>query len=106
MGMFDSQDLGTPWADHFKEGDVFTLENIKVGPTIPTSYGPGTIVFLWINGTKYSIFGSGLVQQAQQMTDGDLPARVKLMSRPTKQAGQHVKLLVPADASNTDDIPF
>jgi hypothetical protein len=106
VGFFNS-DLGTPFADDFKEGQAFTLEDAKLGPIIPTEHGPGQIVFLKINGKRYSIFGTGIVNQVQSMEPGNLPAEVKLIKKPTKVKGQSVKLIVPADFDgDPNDIPF
>lgn len=98
--MFDQQDLGKPFSDDYNEGDIFTLTDISLGPVIPTKHGPGQVVFLTIDGEKYSIFGQGIENQARSMGDGDLPAEVMLVSRPTKKPGNTVKLLVPAAAAD------
>jgi hypothetical protein len=96
MGMFD-QDLGKPFNEHYKEGDVFILQNIEVGPVINTKHGPGQVAFLTIDDERYSLFGEGVVNQARQMSPGDLPAEVVLTSQPTRDGLRRVKLLVPAD---------
>jgi hypothetical protein len=113
MGMFDRK-IGKPFADTFKDGQVFTLEDAKIGPEIPTQFGPGRPVQLLIGGEWYSAFGSGLTGQVEDMEDGDLPAEVK-MARQSTKSGNTVKLLVPAATETTedgrlpgagDDIPF
>jgi len=106
MGFFNS-DLGTPFTDDFKEDQVFTLQDAKLGPEIPTEHGKNQIVFLKINDKRYSIFGTGIANQVREMQEGDLPAEVKVIRKPTKVKGQTVKLIVPANSDGTDtDIPF
>lgn len=97
MGMFDNQDLGTPFGDKFREGEAFTLTDIALGPVIPTAYGPGQLVFLTIEGERYSIFGEGIANQARSMAPDDLPCLVMLSQRATKKSGNLVKLLVPVE---------
>lgn len=106
MGMFDS-DLGTPWSERFKDGDVFTLQSAKVGPRIQTEFGPNRPALLTIDGEVYSIFGTGILNQIEGMEDGDLPARVRIIRKRTKTPGQSVKLIVPENQElGDDDIPF
>jgi len=91
------------WADHFKEGEVFTLEAARVGPVINTDYGPSNPGLLKIEGKWYSLFGQGIVNQIDRLERGELPAAVKVVRVPTK-SGQEVKLIVPEDYKG--DIPF
>lgn len=98
MGMFDPM---TPFADHFKEGEPFTLLEIKHGPKISTEFGESSPALLKIAGANgsaewYSIFGEGISNQIDRMEKGDLPAEVKLDRVPTR-GGQQVKLLVPVE---------
>jgi hypothetical protein len=106
MGMFDS-DLGTPFSEKFKDGEVFTLQGAKVGPLISTEFGPNRPALLTIDGEVFSIFGTGIVNQIEGMEDGDLPARVMVIRKRTKTPGQSVKLIVPeGHTPGDDDIPF
>lgn len=118
MGLLD-QGLGKPFSEEFRENQVFTLEDLKMGPTIPTKHGTGTPVMLKINGEWYSLFGMGLTNQVNQMTGEDREAmsagqfRCKIVRRKTK-SGQAVKLLAgpndpdsdPDAPAASDDIPF
>lgn len=103
MGMFDN-DLGTPFSERFQEREVFTLEDIKVGPNINTEYGEGRPALLKIGGEWFSIFGTAIVNQARNMEADDLPARVAVVRRPTK-SGRDMKMIVPESEVSTD-IPF
>src|SRR4051812_7831430 len=78
MGMFDS-DLGKIWGEHFKEDQKFTLEGAKLGPVIPTDFGQTQTVLLKINGERFSIMGTGIVNQVKSMQPDDLPADVKII---------------------------
>lgn len=93
MGMFDQPKL---FEDHFREGEPFTLEDMQEGLEINTKHGRGTPTLLLIGGELYSVFGEGIANQLARMENGDLPAEVKLVRRPTNTQGQEVKVLVPA----------
>lgn len=102
MGMLD-RDLGKPWSENFEDGQVFTLQEAKLGPEVSTDYGRGRPAMLRIDGDWYSIWGEGITNQVQDLEKGELPAKVKVIRQPTKIPGQAVKLIVPHDQ---DDIPF
>lgn len=102
MGMFDKL---TPFTERFQEGQPFTLQAAKLGPTIDTEYGPSRVAMLQIDGEWFSIFGQGILGQIERMASGDLPAEVKVIRQETRN-GQKVKLIVPANANQGDDIPF
>src|SRR4051794_1031461 len=91
MGMFDNP---TPFRDTFTEGEVFLLQDVKLGPTIKTDFGDTPPVLLKIDNRWYSLFGQGLTSQVQRMEAGDLPARVSVQRAKTR-SDRPVKLLVP-----------
>lgn len=104
MGMLDNPEI---FSDHFKEGQVFTLSDAKVGPEISTDYGKSAPALLKIEGKWYSIFGQGIVNQVERLERGELPARVAVVRRETR-SGQPLKLIVPESKleSEQESIPF
>lgn len=104
MGMFQNPEKFT---DHYQEGQVFNLEDAKMGNAIKTEYGMSSPALLKIDGTWYSLFGVGVKNQVERMEPGDLPARVSLERVDTK-SGNQVKILVPEgqEKPSEDDIPF
>ena len=101
MGMFDRPEN---WEDHFKEGEIFELEAVRVGNSITTKHGPATPALLKIGGKWYSIIGQGILDQVQQVESDDLPARVFITRVKTKNDNM-VKKILPEGAA-ADDIPF
>lgn len=99
MGMLDTV---TPFSEAFKEGDVITLQDARVGPSIKTDYGNDSPAQLKIDGKWYSIFGQGLVAQIERMDDDDKRTmragqfRCKV-ARTRTRSGNEVKVLVSAD---------
>lgn len=109
MGMLDQLER---WDQHFKEGEVFTLQDAKVGPEIRTDYGTDRPAQLKIGGKWYSIFGVALRNQVERQDDGDRRAmrndefHCKIM-RVRTRSGNETKLMVSPDFdSERDDIPF
>lgn len=103
MGMLEQPEV---FADHFKEGEVFTLEAAKVGTPISTDYGISSPALLKIDGKWFSVFGQGILNQVERLERGELPARVALVRRATR-SGQSVKLIVPeSKLSESEALPF
>jgi hypothetical protein len=102
VGMFDNN-LGTPFADTFQDGETFTLQAARIGPEISTEYGPARVVLLKIDGELYSLFGKSLEIQIANMESGDLPAEVRLIRVKSKKGNKGMKVLWPADKALPDD---
>jgi hypothetical protein len=113
MGMLN-RDLGKPFADHFRDDQVFELEDAKVGPEVPTKYGPNRPALLLIGGEWYSLWGQAVVAAVRDLEPGELPAKVKVIRQASRQAGHSdTKMIVAADwtpdqapAGDSGDIPF
>lgn len=119
MGMFSP--LPRPFLEHFTEGEVFMLRDIKVVQIPTTAYGLRDAVEMSIvtaddddKSGVFSMFGVGVVAQANRMEPGDLPAKVRIERVPSAKPGNNpVKLIVPEGAptptvaaADDDDIPF
>ena len=104
MGIFDT-DLGTPFTDDFRENNPYTLEDMRLGPVINTSFGEARVVFLTINGKRYSVFGNGLVNMARNATHDDFPAEVMMVRQDTKDGRQQFKTIVPYVESDVTPRP-
>ena len=99
MGMFDTWKV---WSDNFKEGEHFTLQGAKVGPTITTDYGQSSPSLLLIDGQWYSIFGAAILAQVQRADpESDFPMRVRI-ERVQSNKGNPMKILVP-EGMNAED---
>lgn len=111
MGMFSTYDN---FEDHFKVGDTFTLEGVKLGVMLNTQHGQSQQVLFKIDGKVYSALGRGFVGQAQRAEAGDFPVQVEYCTQPPKVAGNNpTKLLWPVgtakpweNGNGEDDIPF
>jgi hypothetical protein len=109
MGMLDKLER---FDQHFQEGQVFTLQDAKLGPEIKTDYGTDRPAQFKIGGKWFSIFGVGLRNQVERMDDEDRRAmkagqfECKLVRTQTRN-NQEVKVLVSPDFDpDKDDIPF
>lgn len=91
MGMFDTWEI---FSDHFKEGEMFTLQGCKVGPEITTEYGSQTPSLLLIDGKWYSLFGAAILAQVRRADSEDFPMRVRI-ARVQSNKGNDMKILVP-----------
>lgn len=111
MGMFDDH---KPFSDTFKEKQVFTLLDAKIGPVMDTEHGEGTPVLLRIKtdetpqGEWFSVWGQALVSQVERMDEGELRQGVQaaIARKSNKKGNQDYKVLVTADQLNDEDTPF
>lgn len=99
-----------PFADHFSEGDVFTLKGARIVKTGNFQYGDDRMVILQIEVSPgeikdFSIWGKYLVSQVEDAEPSDFNKRYKLITAPlsTAKTPRPTKQLVPEDSS---DIPF
>lgn len=107
MGMFDTYEN---FEDHFKLGDKFSLQGVKLGAKLNTIHGEAQQVLFKIDDKVYSALGKGFVGQAQRASKEDFPVEVEFVAQPPKTVGNNpTKLLWPVGQAkpwDDSDIPF
>lgn len=103
MGFADSVKQYEKFGDKFSVGDVFTIEALRVGPTLDTDFGPSETFIVKVDGTEYRGFGAGIINQARQSEESDFPTRVQLIERQTGK-GNPMKQLHPQGVPYPEDM--
>jgi hypothetical protein len=108
--MFDDKKYLTGDNGEFKEGDEFTLVAARIAGTVKVNGQDRTeakLTILDANGDELTVYtsGRGIVGAIERIDSNDLPARVKLSSKETRN-GKMFQLVKQGEAWDSQPPPL